>query len=62
MADGSLEAARKTRYAGWETPQAQAMLGSDLAAITADVLSRNVNPEPRSGRQERLENLWNKFV
>jgi xylose isomerase len=62
LADGSLEAARKTRYAGWETPHAQAMLGSDLAAITADVLSRNVNPEPRSGRQERLENLWNKFV
>ena len=62
MEDGSLEAARRERYAGWEGPQARAMLDSDLGAITADVLSRGVNPEPRSGRQERLENLWNRFV
>jgi xylose isomerase len=62
LADGSLEAARKGRYAGWETPAAKAMLGSDLATIAADVLARNVNPQPHSGRQERLENLWNRFV
>ncbi|MDG1279778.1 MAG: xylose isomerase [Pseudorhodobacter sp.] len=62
LADGSLEAARKDRYAGWETPAAKAMLGSDLATIAADVLARNVNPQPHSGRQERLENLWNRFV
>ena len=62
LEDGSLEAARKARYEGWESPEAQAMLKSDLAAITADVMARDVNPEPRSGRQERLENLWNRFV
>ncbi|MFN4172910.1 MAG: xylose isomerase [Pseudorhodobacter sp.] len=62
LEDGALEAARKDRYAGWQGEAAQAMLGSDLASITADVLARNVNPEPRSGRQERLENLWNRFV
>jgi xylose isomerase len=62
LADGSLEAARKDRYARWETPAAKAMLGSDLATIAADVLARNVNPQPQSGRQERLENLWNRFV
>lgn len=62
LEDGSLEALRKTRYAGWETDAAQAMLQSDLASIAQDVLARNVNPQPRSGRQERLENLWNRFV
>ncbi|WP_050524717.1 xylose isomerase [Pseudorhodobacter wandonensis] len=62
LEDGSLEALRKTRYAGWETDTAQAMLKSDLASICTDVLARDVNPQPRSGKQERLENLWNKFV
>ncbi|WP_022703206.1 xylose isomerase [Pseudorhodobacter ferrugineus] len=62
LADGSLEALRKTRYAGWETDAAQAMLKSDLASIAQDVLARDVNPQARSGRQERLENLWNRFV
>jgi xylose isomerase len=62
LEDGSLEALRKTRYAGWETEAAQAMLRSDLSSISADVLARDVNPQARSGRQERLENLWNKFI
>jgi xylose isomerase len=62
LADGSLEARRKARYAGWETEAAHAMLRSDLSSITQDVLARDVNPRPRSGQQERLENLWNRFV
>ncbi|MBZ4022066.1 xylose isomerase [Rhodobacter sp. TJ_12] len=62
LEDGSLEANRAARYAGWDTPEAQAMLGSDLASIEALVREKGINPEPRSGRQERLENLWNRFV
>ena len=38
------------------------MLNSDLETISNRVLSDNLNPEPRSGRQERLENYINKFV
>lgn len=60
--DGGLENALKDRYAGWETPQAKAMLGSDLASISARVLAENLNPVPRSGRQEILENYVNRFV
>ena len=60
--DGRLEANRKARYAGWEAPQAQAMLHSDLGSIEAMVREKGLNPQPRSGRQERLENLWNQFV
>ena len=40
-----------------------------LAAVTAFVGAAvlkpwdgDLRPEPRSGRQERLENLWNRFV
>lgn len=62
MEDGGLEAACADRYAGWQTPQAQSMLSSDLAAIQTRVLQENINPEPRSGRQERLENYVNRFV
>ena len=60
--DGGLEAALKARYAGWDTPEAQAMLGSDLASIAERVERGGLNPEPRSGRQEVLENWVNRFV
>lgn len=60
--DGGLEDALADRYAGWETPEAQAMLSSDLAAIHARVHGGGVNPQPRSGRQEILENYVNRFV
>ena len=59
---GELETARKARYAGWETPAAKAMLSGTLESVAADVLAKGVNPAPRSGRQERLENLWNLYL
>jgi len=59
---GEMEAARKARYAGWDTPAAQAMLNGSLESIAAEVLAKGVNPQPRSGRQERLENLWNRYI
>lgn len=63
LEDGGLEAARAERYAGWDTPAAQAMLTSGtLESIAARVDAENIDPEPRSGRQERLENWVNRFV
>jgi xylose isomerase len=62
LESGELEAARKARYAGWATPEAQAMLAGTLDSIAAEVLAKGINPSPRSGRQERLENLWNRYV
>ncbi|MEL6168247.1 MAG: xylose isomerase [Pseudomonadota bacterium] len=61
LEDGTMERLRAERYAGWDTPEAKAMLGSDLGAISERVLAGGINPEPRSGRQERLENLVNRF-
>ncbi|MBR2657594.1 MAG: xylose isomerase, partial [Loktanella sp.] len=62
LEDGKLEAARNERYAGWDTDAGKALLNSDLDAITAKVQSDGINPEPRSGRQERLENLVNRYL
>ena len=60
--DGALEQARTARYAGWELPENRAMLTSGLSEIAQRVLDEGIEPEPRSGRQERLENLWNRFL
>lgn len=60
--DGALEEARNTRYAGWDDSQNAEMLKSDLSSIEARVRRDNINPDPRSGRQERLENLVNRYL
>ena len=62
LADGALEAARAERYAGWDSAEAQAMLGATLEDIAARVEADGVDPAPRSGRQERLENIVNRFT
>ena len=60
--DGGLEAALRDRYAGWDTPEAKAMLDSEFDAIFDKVLSGAIAPTPRSGRQEILENYVSRFV
>ena len=63
LQDGALERSRSERYAGWDQPEAQRMLRSGtLESISARVLESGLDPKPRSGRQERLENLGNRFV
>ncbi len=60
--DGALEAALQERYAGWQSATAKDMLQSDLGSIAQRVLAEGINPNPRSGRQEILENIVNRFV
>ncbi|RYH04515.1 xylose isomerase [Salipiger sp. IMCC34102] len=62
LEDGGLETALTDRYAGWDSAEAKSMLDSDLGAIQSRVLNDGVNPAPRSGAQERLENWVNRFV
>ena len=57
-----LEANRRARYAGWDAPAAQAMLQGSLEQAADRVLTEGLEPQPRSGRQERLENLWNRYI
>ena len=62
LKDGSLEKARADRYAGWAKADAKALLTGSLEDAAAVVTAKSLNPEPKSGRQERLENLWNRFI
>jgi xylose isomerase len=62
LEDGTLERLRAERYAGWDSAAGKAMLKGTLEDLEARVLKDDLRPEPRSGRQERLENLVNRFV
>jgi xylose isomerase len=62
LEDGTLESLRAERYAGWESDAARGMLAGDLEAAAARVEAEGLEPEPVSGRQERLENVVNRFV
>lgn len=55
--DKALSAPLEARYAGWNVPEAKKMLdgGFSLEEIEAWVLKSDVNPQPKSGRQELLE-------
>lgn len=61
--DGRLEAALNTRYAGWDLPAGQDILAGrkSLGALADEMLERNTDTTPVSGRQEYLENLVNRF-
>lgn len=62
--DGSYDGMIDARYADWKKPEARAMLNGKetLETITARVEAQNIDPKPRSGQQEILENLINRFV
>ena len=62
--DGKFEAALRQRYSGWERDLGQQILGGklSLADLSKHVLDGNIEPRPKSGRQEYLENLANRYV
>jgi xylose isomerase len=62
--DGALAGAVKSRYAKWDAPENKAMLDGKetLDSIAARVLKEGLDPQPKSGRQEYLENLLNSYV
>jgi xylose isomerase len=52
------------RYAGWDGALGRAILdgGETLASLEARVASGDIDPAPRSGRQEALENAVNQVL
>jgi xylose isomerase len=62
--DGKLAEHVEQRYAGWKGELGQQITGGKLglAEIAALVQERDLEPKPRSGRQEFLENLANKYL
>jgi xylose isomerase len=61
--EGRLAEAVTARYAGWCIPENRAMINGELTldAIAAHTEAKEIDPAPRSGRQERLENLISSY-
>jgi xylose isomerase len=61
--DGKLAAHVEQRYAGWKGELGEKILGGKLglAELAAHVHDTKLEPKPRSGRQEFLENVVNKY-
>ncbi len=57
--DGTYDASIADRYAGWKTPEAQEMLSGtvSLEQIAERTEAKGIDPQPRSGRQEQIENM-----
>ena len=64
LADGTIEQARATRYARWDSGLgAEIMKGDvDLATLADQAVTDGLSPQPVSGRQERLENEVNRII
>jgi xylose isomerase len=64
IADGKLDKFVEDRYAGWTGDDAKAILAGkrSLAELAKSVLDNEIEPEPRSGRQEYLERLVNDYI
>jgi xylose isomerase len=62
--DGKLEKAVSDRYAGWRGDLGERILGGkvSLTDLSDHVLSKGIEPKPRSGQQELLENLVNRYL
>ncbi len=61
--DGRLDRFREERYAGWQDATGKAIFGdgATLASVADMAIDGEFAPVPRSGRQEWLENLVNRF-
>ena len=60
--DGRIDAIKAERYAGWDGEFGKAVGGLDLAGIADLAVERAIDPRPRSGQQERIENLVNRVM
>ncbi|OYR13498.1 xylose isomerase [Brucella thiophenivorans] len=61
--DGALSKPLDDRYAGWSGDFGKTLAtGMSLEQIAAEVEAKDINPQPRSGRQEYLENVVNRYV
>jgi xylose isomerase len=62
--DGKFAQVTEDRYAGWKGSFGQDVLTGKLGldAVAQRVLDQNVDVQPVSGRQERIENLLNSYI
>jgi xylose isomerase len=62
--DGLLDRARAERYDGWRQPAGERIRAGKetLASLSARVLAESLEPCPRTGGQERLENILARYL
>ncbi|MXP26259.1 xylose isomerase [Altererythrobacter indicus] len=59
--DGRIDQIRSERYAGWDNDLGKKIGTLDLGGIADLAEKEALNPKHRSGQQERIENLVNRF-
>lgn len=63
LEDGALSKPLDERYGGWNGDFGKKLLTDlSLDQVTAEVEAKDINPQPKSGRQEYLENIVNRYV
>ena len=64
ISDGKLDKVISDRYAGWRGELGERILGGklSLAELSDHVLGKGIEPRPRSGQQELLEGLVNRYL
>jgi len=64
LEDGALQAEVDARYAGWSSPLGRDILEgrASLDDLARRVAQDTIEPQPLSGRQERLEHLVNSYL
>jgi xylose isomerase len=64
LEDGKLGCMVDERYAKWNEPKNKAMLDGKetLESIAKRALAEGLDPQPKSGKQERLEALLNSYI
>ncbi|WP_116131934.1 xylose isomerase [Tropicimonas sp. IMCC34043] len=62
LEDRALEGPLADRYAGWKTPEAKAILAGERSLEQVAEAALSLDPQPRSGRQEYLEGVLNRYV
>ncbi len=62
--DKALSQPLADRYAGWDSAEGQKLLRGEysLDQIAQWVEAKDINPQPKSGKQELLENIVNRYV
>ncbi|MBO9579285.1 MAG: xylose isomerase [Sphingobium sp.] len=60
--DGRIDALRSQRYSGWDRSFGHKVSELNLAGIADLAENQRLDPKPVSGRQERIENIVNRFI
>jgi xylose isomerase len=64
LEDGALSDSLSERYAGWNGDLANRIMSGKMGLddLSDEVLAQDLDPQPCSGKQERLENIVNRYV